>query len=337
MKKWLLGMTPAEIKKVVEELALPGYTAGQIVGWIYKKRVSDIEDMTNLSKLARTLLAESYQVGGFAPVDCQISSDGTKKYLFPSLNGTPVESVMIPEEERRTLCVSSQSGCKMACRFCMTGRMGFRGNLSASEIISQFINVEEREQLTNAVFMGMGEPLDNYQEVMKAVEIITSDWGLGWSPKRVTISTIGVTPALKNFLDNSKCHLAVSLHNPFEEERVELMPMQKAWPISNTIEMLKDYDFSGQRRVSFEYIMFDGWNDSKRHADAITRMLKGIECRVNLIRFHEIPDFPLRTTPLPVMEMFRDRLSRSGVITTIRTSRGEDIMAACGMLSVKKD
>lgn len=336
MKKWLLGMTPAEVKKVVEELALPSFTAGQIIGWIYGKRVSEIDQMSNLSKITRSLLSENYQVGGFSPSESQISIDGTKKYLFPSLSGSPVESVMIPEADRKTICVSSQSGCKMACRFCMTGRMGFRGNLRAGEIISQFINIEESSELTNAVFMGMGEPLDNYTEVMKAIEILTSDWGFGWSPKRITLSSIGVAPALKDFLENSKCHLAISLHNPFDSERLELMPMQKAWPIDETINLIKEYDFTGQRRVSFEYIMFDGWNDSKRHADALTRMLRGLECRVNLIRFHEIPDFHLRTSPLPVIEMFRDRLNRSGIISTIRASRGEDIMAACGMLSGSK-
>ena len=336
MKKWLLGMTPAEVKKVVEELALPSFTAGQIIGWIYGKRVSEIDQMSNLSKITRSLLSENYQVGGFSPSESQISIDGTKKYLFPSLSGSPVESVMIPEADRKTICVSSQSGCKMACRFCMTGRMGFRGNLRAGEIISQFINIEESSELTNAVFMGMGEPLDNYTEVMKAIEILTSDWGFGWSPKRITLSSIGVAPALKDFLENSKCHLAISLHNPFDSERLELMPMQKAWPIDETINLIKEYDFTGQRRVSFEYIMFDGWNDSKRHADALTRMLRGLECRVNLIRFHEIPDFQLKTSPLPVIEMFRDRLNRSGIVSTIRASRGEDIMAACGMLSGSK-
>jgi 23S rRNA (adenine2503-C2)-methyltransferase len=336
MKKWLLGMAPAEIKEVVKELALPAFTANQIVGWLYKKKVADIESMTNLSKVTRTLLSESYQVGGFNPLEKHLSSDGTKKYLFPSVNGTPVESVMIPEEERRTICVSSQSGCKMACRFCMTGRMGFKGNLTAGEIISQFINIDESDDLTNAVFMGMGEPLDNYDQVMKAIDIITSDWGFGWSPKRITLSSIGVSPALKSFLDNSKCHLAISLHNPFDQERLEIMPMQKAWPISKTLELIREYDFSGQRRVSFEYIMFDGVNDSKRHADALTRMLRGLECRVNLIRFHVIPDSNLRTSPMPVIEKFRDRLNKSGITATIRASRGEDIMAACGMLSGKK-
>ena len=336
MKKWLLGMAPAEIKEVVKELALPAFTANQIVGWLYKKKVADIESMTNLSKVTRTLLSESYEVGGFSPLEKHLSSDGTKKYLFPSVNGTPVESVMIPEEERRTICVSSQSGCKMACRFCMTGRMGFRGNLTAGEIISQFINIEESDDLTNAVFMGMGEPLDNYDQVIKAIDIITSDWGFGWSPKRITLSSIGVTTALKSFLDNSKCHLAISLHNPFDQERLEIMPMQKAWPITKTMELIREYDFSGQRRVSFEYIMFDGVNDSKRHADALTRMLRGLECRVNLIRFHEIPDSNLRTSPMPVIEKFRERLNKSGIMATIRASRGEDIMAACGMLSGQK-
>ncbi|MDD2491931.1 MAG: 23S rRNA (adenine(2503)-C(2))-methyltransferase RlmN [Bacteroidales bacterium] len=333
MKKWLLGMTPDEIKKVVAELALPSYTAGQIVGWIYKKKVSEIDEMTNLSKLTRTLLDENYQIGGFKHIKSQLSLDGTRKYLFPTINGTPIESVMIPDDDRRTLCVSSQSGCKMGCKFCMTGRMGFKGNLSAGEIVSQFLKIEERDELTNAVFMGMGEPLDNYAEVMKAIEIITSEWGFGWSPKRITLSSIGLTPQLKDFLDNSKCHLAISLHNPFDSERLELMPMQKAWPVEETIELIRDYDFSGQRRVSFEYIMFDGWNDNKRHADALTRLLRGLECRINLIRFHSIPDFPLKTSPLPIMEMFKERLNRAGIVTTIRSSRGEDIMAACGMLS----
>ncbi|GAB1374812.1 23S rRNA (adenine(2503)-C(2))-methyltransferase RlmN [Bacteroidales bacterium] len=274
MKKWLLGMTPAEVKRVVDELALPSFTAGQIIGWIYGKRVSEIDQMSNLSKMTRTLLSESYQVGGYSPLESRISQDGTKKYLFPSLSGNPIESVMIPEADRKTICLSSQSGCKMACRFCMTGRMGFRGHLSAGEIISQFIRIEETSELTNVVFMGMGEPLDNYTEVMKAVEILTSDWGFGWSPKRITLSTIGVAPALKDFLENSKCHLAVSLHNSFDSERLGLMPMQKAWPIEETINLIREYDFTGQRRVSFEYIMFDGWNDSKRHADALTRMLR---------------------------------------------------------------
>lgn len=335
MKKWLLGNTLPELQNIAGSLSLPSFTAKQIADWLYKKRVTEIARMTNLSANARDALSEAYEVGSFSPIQKSVSKDGTKKYLFPALNNTPVEAVMIPEEDRATLCISSQSGCKMGCRFCMTGRMGFKGNLTAGEIISQIIKIDEADNLTNIVYMGMGEPMDNIENVLKSTEILTSDWGFAWSPKRITVSTIGVPSALKKFLDNSKCHLAVSLHNPFANEREELMPVQKAWPIEEVIELIKKYDFTGQRRVSFEYIMFSGWNDTKRHADALTRMLRGLECRVNLIRFHQIPDFPLKTSPDVIIDNFKNRLNNSGITTTVRASRGEDILAACGMLSSK--
>lgn len=335
MKKWLLGNTLNELREITDFLKLPSFTASQIAQWIYVKKVSDIEQMSNLSKGARERLSESYEVGGFLPSAIQKSSDGTKKYLFPSLNGKPIEAVMIPEEDRATLCVSSQSGCKMGCRFCMTGRMGFKGDLTAGEIIAQFLKIDESESISNAVYMGMGEPLDNYEAVLKSTEILTAPWGFGWSPKRVTLSTIGVLPKLKHFLDNSKVHLAVSLHNPFDHKRAEMMPVQKAYPISSVIDLVKQYDFSGQRRVSFEYIMFDGWNDSKVEADALIRLLRGLECRINLIRFHKIPDFELKPSPDVKIESFKKRLNDAGITTTIRASRGEDILAACGMLSGK--
>lgn len=335
MKKWLLGKSLDELKEVAVNMSLPAFSAKQLAEWLYKKNCKDVLQMTNLSKVNREVLSEQFTVGGFTPEQVTISSDGTKKYLFPSICGTPIEAVMIPDEDRATLCVSSQAGCKMGCRFCMTGRIGFKGNLTTGEIISQFLNIEESDRLTNAVFMGMGEPLDNFGAVTDAIEILTADWGFAWSPKRITVSSIGVHQPLMDFLEKSKCHLAISLHNPFDQERLELMPMQKAWPISETVEMIRRFDFTGQRRVSFEYIMFDGWNDSKRHADGLIRMLKGLECRVNLIRFHQIPDFPLRPTPVGKIELFRDRLNKAGLISTIRASRGEDIMAACGMLSGK--
>lgn len=240
---------------------------------------------------------------------------------------------MIPDEDRKTLCVSSQAGCRMGCKFCMTGRQGFHGNLTVADILSQFIAIDEAAELTNAVFMGMGEPLDNFGNVMRAIEVLTSDWGFGWSPKRVTLSTIGVLPNLRKYLESTRCHLAVSLHNPFPDERAEMMPVQKAWPVQEVIEMIREYDFTGQRRVSFEYTMFAGLNDDKRHADALIRLLRGLECRVNLIRFHKIPDAPFETTPQIIMERFRDRLSNHGITCTIRASRGEDILAACGMLA----
>ena len=332
-KSALLGLDPEQLKKIVLAEGLPAFTAVQIASWLYAKRVSSLEEMTNLSKAARAKLSEKYEVGRIAPAACFTSADGTKKYLFPVGEGEIVEAVMIPDGDRATLCVSSQAGCKMGCKFCMTGRGGFHGNLSAAAILSQFFGIAEADCLTNAVFMGMGEPLDNYETLSGVLSVLTSDWGLGWSPKRITVSTIGVLPKLKRLLDEHKCHVAVSLHNPFPEERAEFMPVQKAWDIREVITLLKQYDFSGQRRVSFEYTMFSGWNDDKRHADALGRLLKGLECRVNLIRFHQIPDFPYKTSPDAVMEAFQQRLSAQGVTTTIRASRGEDIFAAGGLLA----
>lgn len=348
MKTRLLGMNPEELRKVAAEAALPKFAAGQMARWLYVKKVRDIDQMTDISKEGRARLSEKYEVGVSAWTDCRISSDGTKKYLFPvegifgrgsSAAGrtekAAVEAVMIPDKDRATLCVSSQSGCRMGCHFCMTGRQGFHGHLSAADIMSQFIAADESDMLTNAVFMGMGEPLDNYDNVMRAIEILTAPWGFAWSPKRITLSTIGVLPALRRYLDESRCHLAVSLHNPFSDERLSVMPVEKTWPIKDVVELIRQYDFSGQRRVSFEYTMFSGFNDTKRHADALIRLLSGLECRVNLIRFHKIPDFPYGTSPDVIMENFRDRLGRAGITATIRTSRGEDILAACGMLAGK--
>ncbi|MBQ9193769.1 MAG: 23S rRNA (adenine(2503)-C(2))-methyltransferase RlmN [Bacteroidales bacterium] len=334
-KTRLLGKTPSELKEIALQAGLPGFTGKQIAQWIYGKRVRTLEEMTNLPKAGRAKLAEDYEVGIAAPLGVAASSDGTKKYLFP-VDGDPsnaVEAVMIPDGDRKTLCVSSQAGCKMGCKFCMTGRQGFHGNLSAADILSQLLAIDEAAELTNVVFMGMGEPLDNWEQVKRVIDVLTADWGYAWSPKRITLSTIGVIPSLKRFLDECRCHLAVSLHDPFPDERLALMPAQKAFPVADVIDLLRQYDFTGQRRVSFEYTMFAGHNDTPRHADALLRLVKGLECRVNLIRFHRIPDFPYGTSSQAAMEVFRDRLARGGVTATIRASRGEDILAACGLLA----
>jgi 23S rRNA (adenine2503-C2)-methyltransferase len=269
-------------------------------------------------------------------VEVQRSQDGTKKYLFPTLSGHFIETVMIPETERATLCVSSQAGCRMGCRFCMTARQGFQANLTAGEIIAQFNRADECKQLTNAVYMGMGEPMDNLDEVLKSLAILTAPWGWAWSPRRITVSTIGVLPAMQRFLDESRCHVAVSLHNPFDAERQELMPMQKPWPLAEIMALLKRYDFSGQRRVSFEYILFAGVNDSPRHAHELVKLLRGLECRVNLIRFHSIPGSSLLPASEMQMEKFKNHLNGKGILTTNRVSRGQDILAACGLLSTLK-
>lgn len=333
MKTKLLGKTPDELAALAAGCGLKPFVGRQLAEWLYVKRASTWERMTNISKASKARLQENFELGTSAPSASAVSRDGTVKYLFPVGENESVEAVMIPDEDRRTLCVSSQAGCRMGCKFCMTGRQGWHGNLDAADILNQFISIPESSGLTNAVFMGMGEPLDNYEEVRKAIHILTAEDGFGWSPKRITLSTIGVLPVLRRFLDEERCHLAVSLHNPFAEERLSLMPVQKAWALEDVVELIRQYDFSGQRRVSFEYTMFAGWNDDKRHADALIRLLGGLECRVNLIRFHKIPDFPYDCAPDIRMEEFKNRLNNHGVVCTIRVSRGEDILAACGMLA----
>ena len=337
MKIRLCGKTPDELVSIAVSEGLPAFAGRQIGEWIYHKRATSLDAMTNLSKAAREKLSEKYEVGIAMPVDVRTSSDGTRKYLFP-VDGDPsnaVEAVMIPDGDRKTLCVSSQAGCKMGCKFCMTGRQGFHGSLSVADIISQFLAVDEAEELTGTVFMGMGEPLDNWENVKKTLEILTAPWGFAWSPKRITLSTIGVLPRLKEFLDQSKCHLAVSLHNPYPVERVEMMPVEKAFPTREILDLIRKYDFTGQRRVSFEYTVFKGWNDTPAHAKELSKLLRGLECRVNLIRFHKIPDFPYSPASEAEMTAFRDRLNALGVMATVRASRGEDIYAACGLLAGK--
>ena len=329
-------MTLEELQGVAGECNLPKFAAKQIADWVYKKRVTSIDDMTNISVANRALLSERFDVGVSKPVEFQQSVDGTVKYLFETEKGKLIESVMIPEDDRKTLCVSSQVGCKFNCLFCMTGKQGFNGNLTANEILNQIYSVREAEELTNVVFMGMGEPLDNYDEVKKALDIMTSDYGMAWSPKRITVSTTGVTPKLRRFLDKSNAHLAISIHCTSKEQRLSIMPAEKAYPIDEVIELLREYDWSKQRRLSFEYIMFDDFNDTIYHARDLVAKLRGLECRVNLIRFHAIPDVDLKTSTKENMEAFRDYLTSKNMRCTIRSSRGEDIFAACGMLSTMK-
>lgn len=335
-KQTLLGLTLVELQEVVKRLGMPGFTAKQIASWLYDKKVNTIDDMTNLSLKHREILNDVYEVGNNAPVDAMYSIDGTIKYLYKVGEGRFVEAVYIPEEERATLCVSSQVGCKMNCKFCMTGKQGFAANLTANQIINQINSLPERDKLTNIVMMGMGEPLDNLDEVLKALNILTSSYGYGWSPKRITLSTVGLRKSLQRFIEESDCHLAISLHSPVPLQRRELMPVEKSFSISEVVELLKKYDFSKQRRLSFEYIIFKGVNDSLLYAKELLKLLRGLDCRVNLIRFHAIPGVSLEGADMETMIAFRDYLTSHGLFTTIRSSRGEDIFAACGMLSTAK-
>ena len=336
LKPALFGKTLAELQEIVAEHGLPRFTAKQIADWLYKKEITSIDEMTNLSKEARMVLNENYIFGLTPHTNVQESVDGTKKYLFPAGNLKFIEAAYIPDENRKTLCVSSQVGCKMGCLFCMTGKQGFQANLNAGQIVNQVRSLPERELLTNVVYMGMGEPFDNLEEVMKSLEIFTSGWGFGWGPKRITVSTIGIIPAIKRFLEESRCHLAISLHTPFEDERKKLMPVENVYALPEVIETVKNFDFGRQRRISFEYIMFKGLNDTPRHVKELARILNGIRCRINLIRFHPIPNTPLEGSDDKTMEGFMNALNEKGIRTTIRASRGEDIYAACGLLSTKE-
>jgi 23S rRNA (adenine2503-C2)-methyltransferase len=332
----IFGKTLSEIRTIVDILELPGYTATQISDWLYKKKILSFEQMTNLSKKSKEKLSEKFELRFSPHSRVDISTDGTKKYLFPALADRFIEAAYIPEKTRSTLCISSQVGCKMGCLFCMTGKQGFQANLGVDEILNQVQLLPERDHLTNIVYMGMGEPMDNINNVLKSTEILTADYGYSWSPKRITVSTIGIIPAMQLFLERSRCHIAVSMHTPFEDERKKLMPIQNVYPINEVINILRKYDFSGQRRVSIEYIMFSGINDSLRHVNELARLLNGLKCRINLIHYHPIPDSTLKGSDDATIKLFMERLNKKGITTTLRASRGQDIGAACGLLSTKE-
>ena len=376
----LLGKTLEELQAVAQEVGLPRFAGKQLAEWLYVRRATTFDEMTNISLKGREALKARYTIGRHAPVAEAISKDGTKKYLFRISNseavqqrsgltssGIPeksadfwgasseavyIESVYIPDDDRATICVSTQAGCKMGCRFCMTGTLGFHGHLSAADILNQIFSIPDSDKLTNIVYMGEGEPMDNLDNVLRSLNAMTSAWGCAWSPKRITVSSVGLlrfphstfniqhSTLLQRFIEESDCHLAISLHNPFAVERQEIMPIEKVNHLHDVIALLKQYDWSHQRRVSFEYICWGGVNDTPKHANELLRLLKGLDCRINLIRFHASPD-PIANTQSPIansssneqqMEWLRDYLTAHGITTTIRRSRGEDILAACGML-----
>ena len=336
IKTPLMGMNRDELKEVAKSLGMPAFAGGQRADWLYRRHVTTIDEMTNLSKANREKLKAGYEVGCMMPVDRMASVDGTVKYLFPTRSGKFVETVYIPDKDRATLCVSSQVGCKMNCLFCQTGKQGFEGSLTAGDILNQVYALPEREHLTNIVFMGQGEPMDNLDNVLRATEILTADYAYAWSPKRITVSSVGVKNKLRRFIEESECHVAISLHSPLHEQRAMLMPAEKGMPIAEVVELLRNYDFSHQRRLSFEYIVFGGLNDSHLHAKEIVKLLRGLDCRINLIRFHHIPGTELHGADDSKMESLRDYLTAHGIFTTIRASRGQDIFAACGLLSTAK-
>ena len=337
MKQTLLGKTLPELQQVALSVGLQKFAGKQLAEWLYVRRATSFEQMTNISLKGRQALDEQYTIGRHNPVAEAVSKDGTKKYLFrlslqDGKGDVYIESVYIPDNDRATLCVSTQAGCKMGCKFCMTGTLGFHGQLPAGEILNQIFSIPDSDKLTNIVYMGEGEPMDNIDHVLRSLQVMTEPWGCAWSPKRITVSTVGVVPGLERFLKESECHLALSLHNPFGAERQEIMPIEKRYHLTDVVAMLKQYDWQHQRRVSFEYICWHGQNDTIRHAKELVRLLKGLPCRINLIRFHAGVDQTFAGSDDQQMEWLRDYLSDNGITTTIRRSRGEDILAACGML-----
>lgn len=354
----LVGKTLSELQEVAQSVGLPKFAGKQLAEWLYIRRATSFDEMTNISLRGREALKAQYIIGRHTPVAHAESADGTKKYLF-QIGNQYIESVYIPDGDRATLCVSTQMGC----RFCMTGTLGFHGQLSAAEILNQILyfpltsetlcKTQSAESgfvpLTNVVYMGEGEPMDNIDNVLRSLEVMTASWGCAWSPRRITVSSVGILPGLKRFLDESECHLAISLHNPFAIERQGVMPAEKLCHLTDVVSLLKQYDWEHQRRVSFEYICWAGINDTPKHANELLRLLRGLNCRINLIRFHagveeirkedkeretqrtgQAPRFP--ASDEKQMEWFRDYLTDHGITTTIRRSRGEDILAACGML-----
>jgi len=336
MKDQLFGKDLNELQEISLALGLPKFTGKQLADWLYKKEITSIDEMSNLSKNARELLNEKYEFGISAPSKVQVSLDGTKKYLFPTSQNKFIETAMIPDDDRKTVCVSTQVGCKMGCLFCMTGKQGFQGQLTAGEIVNQIRSIKEYGDVSNIVYMGMGEPFDNLDAVLKSLDILTSEWGYAMSPRRITVSSIGIIPAMLRFLNESEAHLAISLHTPFDEERRKLMPVQIAYPIADVVREIRGWDFGRQRRVSFEYILFKGLNDTPLHIRELVKLLSGIRCRINLIRFHPVPGTPLESPDEETINNFRDQLNDKDIIATVRASRGQDIYAACGLLSTKE-
>lgn len=329
----LSGLTVTEIFELIGPEGFTYNHALAISNSIYKKGISDITDIAGIPKRLKEYLYKICETGIYGPSCTEISTDGSVKYLFINSEGQKFETIFIPELKRRTVCVSTQSGCRMGCRYCATGRYGFHGNLDVSDILNQVAGSQHAAIITHVVFMGMGEPLDNTDNVLKACEIMTAQWGHSLSPRNITLSTVGITPSVVRFLELSRCNLVLSLYSPFHEERAGMIPAERQFPVDEIIRILRDYPVQKKRRLSIAYVMIRDVNDSERHLGEIRRLVAGTGIRVNLLPYHKLPgDSNLSSTPA-VMDHFRHELMISGVSASIRRSRGADISAACGLLA----
>jgi 23S rRNA (adenine2503-C2)-methyltransferase len=333
----LKDMTLTEIEGFVAGLGKEDYRARQIMKWLYQGNAGSFDKMTTLSRDFRVALSERARITGPEIVKTQVSTDGTKKFLFRLEDGMFIESVLIPGKNHWTICVSTQAGCRMGCRFCLTGSTGFKRNLLPSEITGQITTLKnstpEGPDIKNIVMMGMGEPLDNYLNTMKAADIITSDYGLGFSNRKLTISTCGLAPMIVQLGKDICVNLAISLNAPDDRVRDEIMPVNRKYPIKKLLEACRDYPMPGRRMLTFEYILMDGVNSRPEDAEKLSRLLRGIRCKLNLIAFNEFPGSPFRTPSQKAIETFQGILLNNHYTTILRASRGADILAACGQLS----
>jgi 23S rRNA (adenine2503-C2)-methyltransferase len=331
--KRLCGLTPDEILHLISPSGFTLAHAVAIANSIYKKGTEEISQITKIPVKLREMLSTIACIGIYKPVAFEVSADKTVKYLFRTDSGKEFETVYIPDNKRNTVCVSTQSGCRMGCPFCVTARYGFRGNLTAGEIVNQILSLPDAAKVTHVVFMGMGEPMDNLENVLRACEIITAEWGMALSSGNVTVSTVGITPGIERFLQSSECNLTLSLYSPFTEERIKVVPVEKQYPAIEIIEMLKNYPVKKKRRLSMAYIMINDLNDTDRHLEGLKTLLKGSKIRINLLPYHTVGNDLNTSSSADKMLLFKHRLIISGISASIRKSRGIDISAACGHLA----
>jgi 23S rRNA (adenine2503-C2)-methyltransferase len=333
VKMKLCGLTAYEMLDLVEPYGYNRSHAVSIANSIYKRAVSDIYQIEKIPLRLKTELFNIASTGIILPLECEVSADKSVKYLFRTESGNEFETVYIPDKRRNTVCVSTQSGCRMGCSFCVTGRYGFRGNLTAGEIVNQIVSLPYADKVTHVVFMGMGEPMDNLENVLKACNIITAEWGLAVSSRNVTVSTVGVMPGVDQFLQKTNCNLTLSLYSPFSDERKKMIPMENRYPVQQIIEIMKKFPLKKRRRLSIAYIMIKDLNDTESHLNGLIYLLKGSQIRVNLLPYHQWISDKNCPSPLEWMQFFKHRLIISGISASIRKSRGVDISAACGLLA----
>ena len=331
------GITDDELQEYLKIIGSKPYRAKQVLDWVYNKKIKSIGEMTNLSKKLREDLQKEFYVSNIILLQEVVSKDGTRKYLFEPADKQKIESVLMPDDKRLTLCVSTQVGCKFNCSFCYTGKMGFTRNLTSGEIVNQIMSISKNEKrITNIVFMGMGEPLDNYENVIKAAKIIFSPWGLGISASKITLSTCGLIPGLKRLKDEKlKINLAISLNASDDNVRNRLIPVNKKYPLKELLKACREYPLKPRKRITFEYVLIKDVNDSEKDAKQLADLLKGIKCKINLLPFNKKPDAKSQyeTPDQDKVDKFHEYLLSRNFSVFTRKQRGIDISASCGQLT----